>query len=95
MLLANMPNPDAEPWSLTIDQRDRTRHRAIDFVSPPLLTQNVMASRRNGPLGTTCVPYWMSARLALNLEANHIGTAELWLKMQMRYDLEQAREEAS
>jgi addiction module HigA family antidote len=36
----------------------------------------------------------ISTKLALTLEANHIGTAELWLKMQMRYDLEHARAEA-
>lgn len=29
--------------------------------------------------------------LALRLETNSLGTAELWLRMQMRYDLEQAR----
>jgi addiction module HigA family antidote len=37
----------------------------------------------------------ISTRLALTLESNGIGTAELWLKMQMRYDLEHARSEAS
>lgn len=37
----------------------------------------------------------ISTNLALALEANHIGAAELWLKMQMRYDLENARAEAS
>jgi addiction module HigA family antidote len=37
----------------------------------------------------------ISTKLALALEANQIGTAELWLKMQMRYDLEHARAEAS
>jgi addiction module HigA family antidote len=37
----------------------------------------------------------VSTKLALTLEANGIGTAELWLKMQMRYDLEQARAQAS
>lgn len=37
----------------------------------------------------------ISTKLALTLEANQIGTAELWLKMQMRYDLEHARAEAS
>ena len=37
----------------------------------------------------------ISTNLALTLEANHIGTAELWLKMQMRYDLELARAQAS
>ena len=30
--------------------------------------------------------------LALRLEANQLGSAELWLRMQMRYDLERARE---
>jgi addiction module HigA family antidote len=33
----------------------------------------------------------ISTKLALTLEDNGIGTAELWLKMQMRYDLEHAR----
>ncbi|MFF2051067.1 HigA family addiction module antitoxin [Leifsonia sp. NPDC058194] len=37
----------------------------------------------------------ISTKLALSLERNGIGTAELWLKMQMRYDLEHARAEAS
>lgn len=37
----------------------------------------------------------VSTKLALALEANHIGTAELWLKMQMRFDLEHARAAAS
>ncbi|WP_426516434.1 HigA family addiction module antitoxin [Diaminobutyricibacter sp. McL0618] len=37
----------------------------------------------------------ISTKLALALEANHVGTAELWLKMQMRYDLEHARARAS
>lgn len=36
----------------------------------------------------------ISTKLALALEANQIGTAELWLKMQMRYDLEHARAQA-
>lgn len=33
----------------------------------------------------------ISPKLALSLEANHLGSAELWLRMQLRYDLEQAR----
>ncbi|CAM5522747.1 HigA family addiction module antitoxin [Leifsonia shinshuensis] len=37
----------------------------------------------------------ISTKLALALEANGIGTAELWLKMQMRYDLEHARAAAA
>jgi addiction module HigA family antidote len=37
----------------------------------------------------------ISTKLALTLEENRIGTAELWLKMQMRYDLERARARAS
>ncbi|MEN0086724.1 MAG: HigA family addiction module antitoxin [Leifsonia sp.] len=37
----------------------------------------------------------ISTKLALSLEDNGIGTAELWLKMQMRYDLEHARAQAS
>lgn len=37
----------------------------------------------------------ISTKLALALEQNHIGTAELWLKMQMRYDLESARAAAA
>ena len=37
----------------------------------------------------------ISTKLALALERNSIGTAELWLRMQMRYDLEQARAAAS
>jgi plasmid maintenance system antidote protein VapI len=37
----------------------------------------------------------VSTKLALALEANSIGTAELWLRMQMRYDLENARAAAA
>ena len=37
----------------------------------------------------------ISTKLALSLEDNGIGNAELWLKMQMRYDLEHARAQAS
>jgi antitoxin HigA-1 len=37
----------------------------------------------------------ISTKLALALEANGVGSAELWLKMQMRYDLENARSQAS
>lgn len=37
----------------------------------------------------------ISTNLALTLEAKKIGTAELWLKMQMRYELEHARAQAS
>ena len=37
----------------------------------------------------------ISTKLALTLEANGIGTAELWLRMQMRYDLEHARAAAA
>lgn len=37
----------------------------------------------------------VSTKLALALERNRIGTAELWLKMQMKYDLDQARAKAS
>lgn len=37
----------------------------------------------------------ISTKLALSLERNGIGTAELWLKMQMRHDLDQARSHAS
>lgn len=37
----------------------------------------------------------ISTKLALTLEANRIGTAELWLRMQMRYDLENARAAAA
>jgi addiction module HigA family antidote len=37
----------------------------------------------------------ISTKLALALEANSIGTAELWLRMQMRYDLENARAAAA
>jgi addiction module HigA family antidote len=37
----------------------------------------------------------ISTKLALALEANKIGTAELWLRMQMRYELENARAQAS
>jgi addiction module HigA family antidote len=37
----------------------------------------------------------ISTKLALSLEAERIGTAELWLKMQMRYELEHARAQAS
>lgn len=36
----------------------------------------------------------ISTKLALALESNGVGTAELWLRMQMRYDLEHARAEA-
>jgi addiction module HigA family antidote len=36
----------------------------------------------------------ISTALALSLETNGIGTAELWLRMQMRYDLERARSQA-
>lgn len=37
----------------------------------------------------------ISTKLALTLEANGIGTAELWLRMQMRYELENARAAAA
>lgn len=37
----------------------------------------------------------ISTKLALALEREGIGNAELWLRMQMRYDLETARAAAS
>lgn len=37
----------------------------------------------------------VSTKLALALEKNGFGTAELWLTMQMKYDLDQARAKAS
>lgn len=36
----------------------------------------------------------ISTKLALALEAEGVGSAELWLRMQMRFDLEHARSQA-
>jgi addiction module HigA family antidote len=85
MTMKNPPHPGLSVWHDCIEALDLTITEAADILG---VTRQTLNNLVNGKAG-------ISPEMAIRLDKAFGGGAETWLRLQMAYDLAQARQRES